>query len=189
MKLKELSTEQRQNVYNNYVVNDFHKSEVKPLKLIESLIDKGHYKCYGFYEYEQLLGYAYFVKTEENIFMDYLAVIPKYRCKGIGSKFISIIKEEFSEKFATLLAEVENPKYSLDEVDRFNRERRILFYLKNGFKTSDIETCVLEDQYSIIKLELCKELENEEIKEEVRDIYKTMFGEEFFKKNISVSKK
>ena len=169
-----------------YLINDFHKSEVKPIKLIERLIQEGHYKCYGFYEDENLLGYGYFVKTEENILMDYLAVIPEYRCKGLGSKFISIIKEEFSEKFSTLLAEVENPKYSLDENDRLNRERRILFYIKNGFKVSNIETCVLEDRYSIISLELSEELNDEEINKEIRKMYISIFGEEFFKKHISL---
>lgn len=187
MYLKELNSTQRRDMYNKCLINDFHKSEVKPLSLIEELIKQGKYKCYGFYEDEDLLGYGYFIKSEDSIIMDYLAVDIKHRCKGLGSKFISLISEKFSSEYDTLLAEVENPKYALDQTDRFNRERRISFYIKNKFKISNIETCVLEDEYMIIKLKLLKELDDQQIKKEMTSVYKTIFGEEFFNNHINVS--
>ena len=187
MELRELKSDERLEVYNNYLINDFHESEVKPLSLIEQLIGQGKYKCYGFYEDGDLLGYGYFITSKDSIVMDYLAVNSKYRCKGLGSKFISLINEKFSGEYASLLAEVENPKHAVDETDRCNRERRISFYMKNNFKTSNIETCVLRDEYMIIKLKLSRELDDEEIKREVTTVYKIIFGEEFFRKNIKVS--
>ena len=187
MILQELKSEDRIYVYNNYLINDFHESEVKPFDMIEKLVEKKKYKCFGFYEDEELLGYAYFVKTDGSILMDYLAVNSKHRCKGLGSKFISVIRDKFSENFSTLLAEVENPKHSVDETDRYNRERRISFYMKNSFEQSHIETCVLEDKYRIIKLKLRRELDDMEVKREVSNVYQTIFSEEFFKKHINIS--
>ncbi len=186
MNLKELKSDERLHVYNNYLINDFHKSEVKPLDLIEHLIEEGKYKCYGFYEEQDLLGYAYFVNSKESILMDYLAVNAEHRCRGLGSKFISVINEEFSKDYATLLSEVENPKYALDETDRCNRERRISFYMKNNFELTNIETRVLEDEYMIIKFKLNRELNIDEINREINAIYETIFGEEFFNKHIDI---
>lgn len=187
MFLKELKLEDRIYVYNNYLINDFHESEVKPIDMIEKLVEKKKYKCFGFYEDEELLGYAYFVNTDDSILMDYLAVNSKYRCKGLGSKFISVIGDKFSKSHSTLLAEVENPKYALDGNDRYNRERRISFYMNNNFKQSNIETRVLEDEYRIIKLKLNRELDDMEVKREVNNIYQTIFSEEFFNKHINIS--
>lgn len=187
MRLVELSKTERKNVYNKYMLNDFHKSEVKPFDMIEDLIEQRHYKCYGFFKNDELFGYAYFIKAKDSILMDYLAVSPKYRCKGLGSRFLKIIKNTFKSKYSSLLAEIENTRYALSKEDKFNRERRVSFYLKNGFNISNIETCVLKDQYTIIKLNLDRELKDEEIYSEVKTVYKTIFGEEYFKNNIMVS--
>lgn len=187
MEFKKLTKTQRTDVYNKYLVNDFNKSEVKTFNEIEDLIKQGYYLCYGFYENEDLLGYSYFIKSKQTIVMDYLAVNSEYRNKGLGSKFISIIKSEFSKQYLALIAEVENPRYSDNEKDKYNRERRISFYINNGFKLSNIETCVTKDQYSIIKLELNKDIGDKEIFKQISLAYRTIFGEELFKKQISVS--
>lgn len=187
MILRELKFEERIYVYDNYLINDFHESEVKPFDMIEKLVEKDKYKCFGFYEDKELLGYAYFVITNNTILMDYLAVNSKYRCRGLGSKFITMIKDKFSNNYSELLAEVENPKYGVDKNDRCNRERRISFYIKNSFQQSNIETSVLEDQYKIIKLKLNVKLDDIEIKREISNVYQTIFSEEFFNKHISIS--
>lgn len=188
MEIKELSKNQRIEVYERHLKNDFHESEVKPTEMIESLIKKGNYKCCGFYEEEEFLGYAFFANTEKSLLLDYLVVDSKYRSKGYGSKFLSIIRKEFSSKYLTLLAEVENPRYAADEDDKANRERRISFYLKNNFRISDVETSVLEDQYMIIELKLDKNSEDIEALDSMNKIYETIFGDIFFRKNIKVNK-
>lgn len=190
MKLVELTLKERENIYNKHMLNDFNKSEVKPFNMIERLIKTGNYMCCGFYKEsrpDELLGYAYFVKTKYNILMDYLAVSKDYRGNGYGSKFLTIIYEKFKTEFNTLLAEVENPRFSIDDEDKKCREGRITFYLKNNFNISNIETCVLKDQYKIIQLELNKSLEDIEIEEEMKSIYNIIFDSEFYEKHITVN--
>lgn len=187
MILKELTNQERRNIYHKHMLNDFHKSEVKPLATIEELIDKGHYKCYGFFEDEALLGYAYFIRGQKCILMDYLAVVPEYRSKGYGSRFLQIIKRTFKDTYSSLIAEVENPRFSLSKDDESNKLRRISFYLKNDFDLSNIESCVLKDQYRIIKLNLKLELEDEEVYDELNYVYKTIFGQAYLTDNIRIS--
>ena len=189
MKTEQLSEQQRISIYNNYLVHDFHKSEVKPLKTIENLVEKGNYVCLGFYEDTDFLGYAYFVKsdTTNNLLLDYFAVNEQYRAKGLGSKIISTMKKQLTGKYSSLLGEVENPEFANDDNDKLTRERRIAFYLKNGFKVSNVKCCVSVDNYVMINLGIDKELNDEEIYEEMNELYNIIFGEEFFKNNISIS--
>ena len=62
-------------------------------------------------------------------FLDYLAVHPDYRGKGIGEFCMRIIQGELSESNKMMLIEVEDPDYG---EDRVNKVRRIRFYEKCG---------------------------------------------------------
>ena len=188
MRIQELSANQRENVYNNYLRVDFHESEVKPLKQIEGLIEKDNYVCYGFFEGEDLLGYTYFVKTKSSntLLLDYFAVNKQYRSNGLGSKIIKSIKNKLHGKYSLLLGEVENPEFACDDNDKSMRERRIAFYLKNGFKVSNVKSSVLVDDYVIITLNLGKELNDREIYQEMSEIYRVVFGEKFFNDHINI---
>lgn len=189
MKLKQLSKKQRENIYNNYMIYDFHKSEVKPFETIEKLVERGNYMCFGCYEDIDFLGYAYFVKSDNtnNLLLDYFAVNKQYRSKGLGSKIILTMKEQLTGKYSSLLGEVENPEFANDDNDKLTRERRIAFYLKNGFKVSNVKCRVSVDSYVMINLGLDKELNDKEISEEMNELYNIVFGEEFFKKHIRIS--
>lgn len=189
LKLKQLSKKQRENIYNNYMIYDFHKSEVKPFETIEKLVERGNYVCVGCYEDTDFLGYAYFVKsdTTNNLLLDYFAVNEQYRSKGLGSKIILTMKEQLSGEYSSLLGEVENPEFANDDNDKLTRERRIAFYLKNGFKVSNVKCRVSVDNYVMINLGLDKELNDKEIYDEMNELYNIIFGEAFFKNHISVS--
>lgn len=188
MRLEKLSKEKREHIYNNHLIKDFHKSEVKTFDLIESLVTKDNYACYGFYEGEELFGYVYFVKSKikDSLFIDYLAICRDYRSKGFGSRFIQIITEKISEEYSSLIAEVENPDFSFDEIDKINRERRIKFYLENGFKLTNLKSRVLTDDYVMIQLPFKKELKDQELYKGMEEIYEMVFGLEFCESNIDI---
>lgn len=189
MKLVELSKIDRHEIYNTHIVNDFPASEVKPLHMIEKLIESDQYLCYGFYNDLELLGYVFLVKPSQSgsILLDYLAVCSGNRSNGLGTEFIRILKEKFSTDYVSLLAEVEHPDYSISEQDKKDRMRRIYFYQKNGFQVSDVSTRVLSDDYRIINLSLNGKIKDSEIALEMNNIYNIIFGQEFFNKHISLS--
>lgn len=188
MEMKILSASERQNFYITYLTKDFHESEVKPFEMIEKFVNQGNYLCYGFFEDSEPFGYAYFTKSvdERVLFLDYFAVVKTHRSKGLGSHFLTEMKSKLFDTYAILMLECENPTFSLNEKDKRNRIRRIKFYLKNGFKQSNILSRVLTDEYEILTLDLGKPLPEHMLFDELQQIYNTLFGKEFFEQNINM---
>ena len=181
-----LSLEERELFYHNYLLKDFHKSEMKPLSLLESLIEQGNYLCIGFFEAEQPLGYAYLGKSNDgrSLILDYFAVVKEYRSKGWGGRFLEELKLYLGGNYDTLFAEVENPEFASDESDRSKRIRRIHFYHQNGFHTSSILACIFGNEYQILILPLAAKHHGEILLEKLRLLYKTLSGERFFEQYI-----
>ncbi|BCN32346.1 GNAT family N-acetyltransferase [Anaeromicropila herbilytica] len=187
--MKELKEEEQYNFYQTYLIHDFPESEVKPYDIIEESTGQGKYISYGFFRNLEPLGYAFMTKAKENggLLMDYFAVIDKHRSKGLGSSIVETIKRELQGRYESVIIEVENPEVEMDEKKKEVRNRRIAFYLKNGFKMSNIQSRVLTDEYLIMTLELGKELEERQVYLELQAIYQALFGFEFFENNICMS--
>src|SRR5471030_2468191 len=86
--LKQLIDEDIKNIYNKHMIIDFHAEELKPFDIIQKLIKRKIYICYGLYNNEELLAYAFIVTSKSYVLIDYYAVCREYRNKGIGSKFL-----------------------------------------------------------------------------------------------------
>lgn len=184
MLIKALSVEQREKVYSQLMKRHFHKSELKTFNFIEELISEGKYACYGLYsgKNEELIGYAYFIKREGKpiLLLDYFAVLKSFRSHGIGSKFLRQMKKTFSSEYKAVLAEVENPDYALKEEDRHLRKRRIRFYQRNSLTLSNVLSGVSGNEYRIMVLNMEEPLKDDEILEEMKQIYQSTLqkGEE-----------
>ena len=48
MTIKELTAKQREEIFFQYMVKHFHKSEIKPFEIIEKLISEGKYVCVAY---------------------------------------------------------------------------------------------------------------------------------------------
>ncbi|WAH38806.1 GNAT family N-acetyltransferase [Alicyclobacillus dauci] len=104
--------------------NYFPEEELKSVGQMKDLLeDQVAYRKEQTDEY--LLMYAEF---EDFLFIDYLLVNPKTRGSGIGTKLMNRLKA----RDKTLLAEVEPA--SPEDIDT---EKRVRFYVKNGFKRAD----------------------------------------------------
>ncbi len=183
---KVLSAPERSDFYKTYLVKDFHASEIKAFELVEKLIQQEKYLCFGFFNDTEPLGYAYFTKSdnEQALLLDYFAVMKSHRSKGLGSCFLTEIYNNLYGKYTVLIAEVENPEFALDEKNKKNRIRRIEFYLKNGFKISNVLSSILIDEYLILTLDLGGQLYDDILFEDLKQIYLTLFGKDFFEQNI-----
>lgn len=172
-----LDSAEREAVYTEYMTEAFPASELKPLAHIESLIAENHYLPYGFYEGEELIGYAYFVRTEntEAVLLDYFAVLAEKRSHGYGSRFLARIREELGQSYRLLLLETENPMYAKDEADKSMRERRMAFYLRNGMRQTGIWARIVLDRYVIMACEMGAAMMKDEITAELAEIYAAMF--------------
>jgi len=187
MDLKQLNSEEVEVIYNNNMVLDFPSEELKPIDIIQKLITRKIYRCYGLYNSGQLLAYAFFATSKSYLLLDYYSVCSKYRNKGIGSKFLNILKEN-CKNYSGIIVEVEDVEFADTEAEKIIRSRRIDFYKKNGMKMTNVSGELFNVNYSIMCL--CNiELDNSIVYEELQYIYKEMIPSELYLKYVKFSYK
>ncbi len=185
MELRELDINEITDIYNNLLVNDFPKNEVKPLNRIISMNERKINTCYGLYENNEFVGYAFFVKINKSYLLDYFAIAKEQRGKGIGTKALALIKESFEGKVDVILIESENPEYAKNMEEFKVQSNRINFYLKSGCNMTKIKANTFLSEYNI--LTICDKVENEkELKERYYNIYWTMVDEDTLKKFVKI---
>ena len=139
MKLKLLSKEELTSLYREHLVSDFPKSELKPLKGMHNLMDRGVYDPLLVLEGERPVGYAmvWLSPDRKGALLEYFGVIRGLRNGGIGSGILSVL----TERYGQLFCEAEAPT-SEDPAENDLRRRRLGFYQRNGFRVLDYE-CAL----------------------------------------------
>ncbi len=171
-KMVKLTESQVKEIYQKHMIHDFPDKERKPLSMILKALRKGEYECYGAQENGKLYGYAFFVKCAPDYLLDYFAVFPAMRCKGMGSIFLKQLSEHF--KNTTVIIEVENPLCAENEAERDTRRRRILFYLRNGCRDSLVTAKLFKVEYRLLLLSDEKHIDQNEVKEVYRKIYRSI---------------
>lgn len=183
-------------VYNNFMIHDFPKDELKPLSSILKMYTEKIYLCFGFFSeqdktnsMDSIKGYAFFTipKNNNTAHLDYYAVLSSVRNSGYGSKFITLLKEEM-KNFDAIINEVEQPEKSVDFEEKILRERRIKFYIKNGFKTTLIKSNLFGVDYNIMYFPIKKTFTDSEIHDALSSIYFSMFGEKTKTNKIQIYK-
>lgn len=185
MELRELSTLQIIFVYNTYMKEDFPPDELKPLKTILDMMDKGIYECLGLYEDNEFLAYAYFVRNQarRTLLLDYLAVCPQYRSGGYGSAFLEQMRSYYKDENAVIL-ECESERTAPDEEQRSIRRRRIAFYKRNGCQSTRTKAYLFQVEYDILYLPLAQTEIDAAV--EIYDMYRCMFPQAAFEKHARV---
>ena len=143
MELRLPTEEQLRAAYQRDLRASFPSAELKPLKEMLAELRRGEYHPWCLFDGEELVGEA-FVWTHVAGFalFDYLCVTPKRRNDGLGSLLIEKLVE--AERGSVLFGEAEIPRYAPDPA---LAERRLRFYLRNGAKKADYDTCVFGVPY------------------------------------------
>ena len=97
-------------------------------------------------ENNQFLGLAITLYDDNVIILDYFAINPEYRGKGIGGKAIDILKNKFKDK--KFLLEIETT--DIISADIQNRIRRKNFYLRHGLKAMPYKVNLLGEIMEIM---------------------------------------
>lgn len=186
--LKRLDRAEMEEIYRRQMPGDFPPAELKPWKRIEEMLAEGVYFAYGLYEEGRLMAYAFFVETDRRqILLDYYAVSAQARGRGIGSRFIALLREELQRQgCSVLLIEVENPDYARTEEERKQQQRRIHFYEKNGVQMTGQQSCLFSVEYKIMYLPMQGEKEEGELRAALERIYHTMFPQKYFGKEVRI---
>ena len=140
MKLKLLDKQELTDLYQNEMVFDFPKAELKPLRAMLRLMDMGQYDPLLITDDEgSPLGYAmlWLPRTRNGALLEYLGVLRGKRNGGLGTQVLPLL----AERYGQLFGEAEAPT-SDDPAENDLRRRRIAFYERNGFRVLDYE-CAL----------------------------------------------
>jgi len=139
MEFKRLTKEELTDLYQQEMVNDFPKSELKPLRGMLNLMDKNVYEPLLAIEDGRTVGYAmvWLPTDRKGALLEYFGVIRGLRNAGIGSRILDLLAERYGQIFG----EAEAPT-SDDPAENDLRRRRIAFYGRNGFRVLDYE-CAL----------------------------------------------
>ena len=185
MQLAKLSREDMIKIYEEMMVLDFPESERKPLSMILDAMEKGGYECLGLQEQDMVLGYALLSKLQEDYLLDYFAVKNDCRDSGVGSAFLQLLREYFSEA-NSIIGEVENPDCAETEAERDVRIRRRSFYKRNGFVDTGIELRLFGVDFMVIEFLLDRKHTREEIKQLINAHYKAMLPPEKFETKVQI---
>ncbi len=138
-KIRRIDYQEFKKIYVRYMTVDFPKAERRPLFLIKRSFKKGFYEAYVYEENDQLLGYAGLIYMADKSYalLDYFAVMKEQRSTGVGSEFLTLLRDSISVN--GLIIESENPDAADAEDEKAVRNRRIAFYQRNGAIDSGTE--------------------------------------------------
>lgn len=94
----------------------------------------------------EFVGLLITAKKKDLVWVDYLAIDPKFRGQGYGSHALSALKDYYPDH--RIFLEVETP---LKDVDNYHqRIKRIEFYKENGFRSSGFRVNCYDVDYMIL---------------------------------------
>lgn len=189
LKIKKLSKEEVVSVYEQHLLQDFVPAEQKPLEIILRLMSEERYLCYGLYDRDEFVAYAFFCSAPKvnHILIDYLAVCEGKRNFGYGSKFLQLLQTEITE-YASIIFEVESGKSAENDDEILICKKRLDFYHRNGLKDTKLSLSLFGVDMNILYLTLDHEPTDDEVYDSLDVIYDLMFGQELHRKRVLVSK-
>ncbi len=171
--------------YNRYMKNDFPKDELKPLARIYYSLDNGQYICYGIFDDETLLGYAYFALLNEEkkyFLLDYFAIVDGVRGRGIGSEFLEMLYGQLSDA-EMVICEAETPDGTTGE-ELETRNRRIDFYLRNRYIDTGVKATAFGVDFVLLELDTEKKHDRVKVREYYLKLYRSFLPEKLFREHV-----
>lgn len=156
----------------NFMEEDFPKSEIPNHKKFLELTEKNIHNVYIYEENKQEIAYFITMEKDEKVLITHLAVIKKYRGKGVGKRFLEEIKKFLSDK-KLLIVEVETEKNAKDKQELTIIEKRLRYYLNSGFeKCERLEYKMFNADYYILTYsKSVNKITNKEVKQTIENIY------------------
>ncbi|MBO5221316.1 MAG: GNAT family N-acetyltransferase [Clostridia bacterium] len=114
----------------------FPADEKKPFPLMLKKQEEGSMELMSVEnETGEFLGLVIMIHHKNIALLDYFAIAPEGRGKGIGTEVLRLLRERYSGKI--ILLEIEDPEEPADNTPE--RLRRRGFYLRNGMEIMDFK--------------------------------------------------
>ena len=171
---------QIEQLYKSRLKKDFARNELKPLSAIRRAWDRNAYDCYGLFCAEEILGYAFFVRLGKTYLFDYLGIEAGRRGTGLGSIFLRQLAACLTDADC-VVGEVEDPDRAGSAEERTLRERRLAFYLRNGYRSTGLKALVFGVDYCILELPVGRAHTADELRAIYAGIYRSLLPGPFFR--------
>ncbi len=112
----------------------FPEDEQIPWEDLVLLIEEMRLDFTAYYEGEDFIGFTIVFPHEPFNWYWYFAVLPEQRGKGKGQEILTTLIEKY--KGTTCVLDMESPKQECN--NKAQRERRHKFYLRNGFRDTNL---------------------------------------------------
>ena len=172
-------------LYNTRLKRDFPKNELKSLDAMQRSWLRDAYDCYGLVDGNNVLGYAFFVRRGRDYLLDYLAIVEGHRDEGLGSLFIRQLTDCI-QGADCVVCEVEDPEKAEDGETRRQRDRRRQFYLKNGYRETELTSTVFGVNYRILEIPTGTEHTDEQLCAAYTGLYRSTLPDRFFRTEFKV---
>ncbi|MBO5907433.1 MAG: GNAT family N-acetyltransferase [Clostridia bacterium] len=148
--------------------SSFPKEEKKPFSLMLKKRDEGLMRFFSILSEDgELLGFMLTVHHGRITLLDYFAIEPASRCKGVGSLALSELLKEYP--YGSVVVEIEDERIPSSDQDL--RIRRKNFYLRSGLK-------IMPYNVSLYGVKMRVLTSGQDIPfEEYRALYREVFGE------------
>ena len=175
MELKLLNKEELHELFQNEMVYDFPKDELKPLSAMYRLMDLDMYDPLLVLQDGEAVGYAlaWLPRDRNGALLDYFGVLRGKRNAGLGTRILHLL----AERYGCIFGEVEAP-VSDDPAENDLRRRRIGFYLRNGLRQLDYDCALFGVHYHC--LYLGPETDDRKIEAMHRAVYSDYYSPEHF---------
>ena len=183
LRLEKLNKTQVENIYNERMIIDFPKDELKPLDILYRAIDKGIYEPLGLFDDTGIIGYTFLVKHDRDYLVDYLAVYPQQRNLGSGGIMVRMLSDYLKDA-ENLIAEIENPEYAENEDDKILQTRRFDFYKRNGCSDTGLRVRCFGVPFMILRWGKKYTDNVDALWRMYQSFYRIMLPKDMFEKNI-----
>ena len=115
----------------------FPENEQIPWDNLVRLIGEMHLDFTAYYEGDGLIGFTIVYPRPSFNWYWYFAVRPELRGQGRGQQILTSLLEKYKGK--ALVLDMESPRQECDNKEQ--RQRRHAFYLRNGFRDTNLYRC------------------------------------------------
>lgn len=176
IEIRILSPEQARDVFDAHMHRDFPADELKPWEIMHALYRRGSYAFLGAFLGDDLAGYAWlFCPGEGCVLIDYLAVLPELRGRGIGAGVLDALAD-YCRAQGSLLLESEYPGEAPDEQIA---RRRLGFYRRAGFADTGVQVRLFGVRFCILA-----HGGDADARGHMESLYRAMLTEQMYRENV-----
>lgn len=185
MELRILSKAELKELHETEMKRTFPPSELKSVKAMESMRDTGRYEPLGWFDGEELIGYAmvWMEPDVPHVLLDYLGIMTGKRGTGLGTELLKLVGQRYAHRGA-VFGETERDN-SPDPEERKIQSRRLDFYFRNGLRYAGYDCALFGVHYETL-IYGGEDVSIEELMEAHRTIYRRQIPEQVYQYHVQI---